>query len=1785
MRKTRRIRSVAAMGLPLAVLCPAVADVIETRISPVNGHTYRLIAAPGGGGKTWAAAEAEAITLGGHLATIRSEAENTWAAATFRRLRGALWIGLNDAAEEGTFVWTSGEPVTYTNWGWGEPNGGTAENHVVLFAYSPNAHWNDIDGLWTEPYGIAETVTTFQRYNWNDPAGGVFSTAGKWTPPGPPGANDGAYFNLNATYTVQFTAPATTALAVVEKDDVTFNLGGKVYNVTETYVGHSMGTSRLTLSGGGGSTLLDTYATVGMVPGDHGTVVVNGANWQTGDTLWVGYGGTGYLDVTAGTVGAKMAVFGQSIGSVGDGTIRGASSSLAVLGNLMVGLQGTASLSVLNDADVTAARVYIGDHFGSTGAVTIRGYGSALMSANEIVVAAEGLGTLTVEEAGFVTGTTVEVGGGWGDGHVLVTNYGSMLVASNNIVVGRGGNGVMVIDDGASVQAVNATVGMVPGSSGAIAVSGGATLTVTDWLTVGEWGDGNLSIGGGGGGPAALVSKSGRLRVGAGYGSSGAIATVGRLNVGSAPGGFGRVSVLGLNSELTVSSGDTIVGDWGWGSLTVEEGATLANNMGWGLVGVMPGASGEVLVSDPGSTWTIASGHLVVGDAAYGHLTIRNGGQVFVNGDVHAGRSEQGYGTIVVSGAGSVLDASGHEVILGDLEFGQMYVAEGAQVRTDRLYLGRFGAGSRGEMHLSGPGSQLHVADFVGVGENGAGRLQVADGAEVNVGRYLAIRANSEVVLDGGTINVPAIGFESPSSSLIGHGTVNGRITASDMSSIQAAYGTLRIGDAADPYGAEFNGYVYVHDNATLELLDSQNAVISGGGLVLANGAVIARNGLLLWDTPPTGYGVIVGRHNSRITNPSDTVNRWEPLDVGAQEARVYSAGPAVLGPLTTLAGGTLTASRGLRVIDGGVLAGRGKVVADVTLENGVIDAEEGATMQIVGALRGYGVTIGNVVPTAGIITPTGTVSLDEPLNVGPRRAVVHSMWPASLGASIAGGTIEAPNGLYLRASHRIEGVGSVNADITLTDGTLRASGGTLWVNGGISGYGFLIGDVQPWYLVPPSGTATVPPEADAGSDLVTVYSAGPALVLDQWMLSGATVVADHGIAVEPGGMIRGFGDVHGPVYCRGTIVSEGGTMTFHGAIDLQAEGAIRGEAVELSSTAQLFLSESSERLTVDQLINYGLIQGRGRIQAATLITNANTIAMSGMTDFLGDVSNIAGAKVIAAGGLPTTFWDDVDNEGTITAGENTVVVYYGSVSGSGSFDGPGKHDIRGDLHPGSSPGTMTFSNVSFGSTARLHIELAGTATGNGYDQVNVTGTAQLNGTLEVSVSPPFRPAHNDVFQILTFGTRSGDFASKNGLDLGSRLVLVPAYGTNDLTLTAVQGGPGAWRFDISGLASVPTNWAGGFPNGVGDVATFGSVISTPRTVSVNSPLTWGGMAFNSAQSYSVGGTGPITLDVAAGSASIQVSLGQHSVAAPVVLADPLGIAVAEGAALSLGAIENVSGKTITKTGPGLLIIGGTQTHGAGAMLLANGGTTVLSTDGGSQLAASVAPGARLEFGATQHLGSLTVTGDGKISSGGNRVLVTETLSIAGAGRLNLTDNDLIVGTGDPATVRGWLISGYNNGAWNGPGIMSDAIVVQRHALGYAAGNDPNIAGLGGKLGGESFDSNAVIVKFTYAGDANLDGQVDVVDLGILATHWQGTGKGWTRADFNYSPDGKVDVVDLGILATSWQRGVGNPLGLSFREALAQFAELSDVTVVPEPASGLLLAVGASTLLLRRRRR
>jgi len=139
-------------------------------VNPANGHFYYLL-----NRSLWTEAETEAQSLGGHLATINNTAENQWVFDTFTPLVvgeipdcPCLWIGYNDVAQEGAFVWTSGKTPGFENWSPYEPNNGggpPGESYVYLWGpgHTNPGRWNDAQvygGVDFQPFGVAEVGPT-----------------------------------------------------------------------------------------------------------------------------------------------------------------------------------------------------------------------------------------------------------------------------------------------------------------------------------------------------------------------------------------------------------------------------------------------------------------------------------------------------------------------------------------------------------------------------------------------------------------------------------------------------------------------------------------------------------------------------------------------------------------------------------------------------------------------------------------------------------------------------------------------------------------------------------------------------------------------------------------------------------------------------------------------------------------------------------------------------------------------------------------------------------------------------------------------------------------------------------------------------------------------------------------------------------------------------------------------------------------------------------------------------------------------------------------------------------------------------------------------------------------------------------------------------------------------------------------------------------------------------------------------------------------------------------------
>ena len=84
-------------------------------------------------------------------------------------------------------------------------------------------------------------------FDWNNIAGGTFSTPANWSPSGPPNSNDTARFSLPNTYTITLNNATTVNTLTQTQGHVTVNLNNNVFLPTTT-TNNSMGAAGLTSS-------------------------------------------------------------------------------------------------------------------------------------------------------------------------------------------------------------------------------------------------------------------------------------------------------------------------------------------------------------------------------------------------------------------------------------------------------------------------------------------------------------------------------------------------------------------------------------------------------------------------------------------------------------------------------------------------------------------------------------------------------------------------------------------------------------------------------------------------------------------------------------------------------------------------------------------------------------------------------------------------------------------------------------------------------------------------------------------------------------------------------------------------------------------------------------------------------------------------------------------------------------------------------------------------------------------------------------------------------------------------------------------------------------------------------------------------------------------------------------------------------------------------------------------------------------------------------------------------
>ena len=234
---------------------------------------------------------------------------------------------------------------------------------------------------------------------------------------------------------------------------------------------------------------------------------------------------------------------------------------------------------------------------------------------------------------------------------------------------------------------------------------------------------------------------------------------------------------------------------------------------------------------------------------------------------------------------------------------------------------------------------------------------------------------------------------------------------------------------------------------------------------------------------------------------------------------------------------------------------------------------------------------------------------------------------------------------------------------------------------------------------------------------------------------------------------------------------------------------------------------------TFDQLID---ITG-----SSVLVYEGGVLSLPGLTSYHGGTA--AGYRYLSASGAGSVL--DLSNLTTITENQANYPIYVQALSGgglllgnttsasgawidmdsastvSGTVELLGTSRLQGtgvfvgdvinsaQVRPGTSPGYLKIDgNYTQTSAGTLFLELDGLTRGTQYDWLEVTGHAELAGTLSVILTGVFIPSsfQNHSFDVLSFASYDKNFQTRTGTDLGTGDYLVSVFDANGMTLLTV---------------------------------------------------------------------------------------------------------------------------------------------------------------------------------------------------------------------------------------------------------------------------------------------------------------------------------------------------------------------------------------------------------------
>jgi len=214
--------------------------------------------------------------------------------------------------------------------------------------------------------------------------------------------------------------------------------------------------------------------------------------------------------------------------------------------------------------------------------------------------------------------------------------------------------------------------------------------------------------------------------------------------------------------------------------------------------------------------------------------------------------------------------------------------------------------------------------------------------------------------------------------------------------------------------------------------------------------------------------------------------------------------------------------------------------------------------------------------------------------------------------------------------------------------------------------------------------------------------------------------------------------------------------------------------------------------------LSAGLWEGRGGVVdnwANGVFSNAGQLVKTGAGNYAIVVSttNAGGLVEVNAGTLSFSGPQYVQSGGITRLAGGALSASGGVNIQGGRLEGAGTISANvtnaGTLAPGvGGPGTLIITGNYAQTAAGIYeAEIDGADAGL-FDvvQVNGNGNANLNGELRIQVDPAFAPAQGNEYRVMTFGSRTNDFALVTGLTSAPGVTLDKTISNIAVTINAV---------------------------------------------------------------------------------------------------------------------------------------------------------------------------------------------------------------------------------------------------------------------------------------------------------------------------------------------------------------------------------------------------------------